>query len=65
MKINALSIQQQEYKFEQDLNYEEWLKDNNSEPTSNELNDMEKSTILKRSFHHPINSLDYQPLKGA
>ncbi len=69
MKMNSLSIQQQENQFEQDLNYEEYLRDLNTEPSSNELDDMEKvfckSTILKKLSINPINSLNYQPLQGA
>ena len=69
MKMNTFTMQQQEDQFEQDLNYEEYLRFNNPAPTSSELDDMEKvfciSTILKRSHHHPINTLNYQPLLGA
>ena len=43
MKVNEQTIKQQEKKFEQDLDYEEWLMDNNPPPTNNELNQMEKS----------------------
>lgn len=57
MKMNNYTMQQQEQKFEQDLNYEEWLRDNFKEPTSDELDNMEKvfckSFILKR-IHHPV-----------
>ncbi len=69
MKMNSLSIQQQENQFEQDLNYEEYLRDLNTEPSSDELDKMEKvfcsSVILKKSSFNPINSLNYQPLQGA
>ena len=69
MKMNLLSIQQQEQQFKQDLDYEEWLRYNNPQPRANELDDMEKvfckSTILKKSSHNPINTLTYQPLQGA
>ena len=69
MKMNSFSIQQQQNQFEQDLNYEEWLRDNNPEPTIDEINNMDrvfcKSTILKKLSINPINSLNYQPLKGA
>ena len=70
MKMNSSTMQQQEYQFEQDLDYKEWLRDNNPEPTSDELDNMESvfcnATILKKSFHSPINTLNYQPLyEGA
>ncbi|MCK5294826.1 MAG: hypothetical protein KAJ49_09250 [Arcobacteraceae bacterium] len=69
MKLNSLSTQQQENQFEQDLNYEEYLKDNNPEPTSDEIDKMEQvfcsSVILKKSSLNPINTLNYQPLQGA
>lgn len=69
MKMNTLSLQQTEQQFIQDLNYEEYLRDINNEPTSQELDDMEKvfckSKILKRSTLSPINTLTYQPLIGA
>ena len=41
MMMNLFTIQQQEYQFEQDLDYKEWLRDNNPEPTSDELDNME------------------------
>lgn len=72
MKMNSQTLKDKENKFEQDLDYEEWLKDNNKEPTNIELNDMEKtykvfskSIVLKSSFHNPINTYNYQPLQGA
>ena len=41
MKINTLSIQQ-DNQFKQDLDYEEWLRDNNPEPTIDEINNMDR-----------------------
>ena len=58
MKMNTLSIQQQENQFKRDLDYEEYLRDNNPEPTSDEVEKMHKvfcsSVILKKSSFHPI-----------
>jgi len=69
MKMSTHTAQQQENQFMQDLDYEEWLRDNNPEPTIDELNNMDRvfcrSTILKKSFFSPINTLHYQPLQGA
>ena len=67
--MNLFTVQQQEYQFIKDLDYEEWLRDNNPQPTNDELNNMEKvfckSTVLKKSSHSPINTFNYQPLQGA
>ena len=40
MKINTLNLQQQEDDFSQNLEYEEWLRYNNPEPTAIELENM-------------------------
>lgn len=69
MKVNSLTQQQTENKFVQNLSYEEYLRDNDKEPNSDELNDMEKvfckSCILKKSSLTPVNTFHYQPLQGA
>lgn len=69
MKMNTFSTKQSEQQFEYDLSYEEYLRDINTEPTSEELDDMEKlfckSKILKRSSRNSSNAIDYQPLQGA
>ena len=69
MKMNTHTLQQQEDKFKQDLDYEEWLRYNNPEPTNKELNEMEKVlcnfSILKSSSFNPINTFNYQPPQGA
>jgi len=59
MKINTQFIKEKEDQFKQDLDYEEYLKYNTIEPSSNEIDNMEK--VLQ----NPINILHYQPLKGA
>ncbi|MDB2405363.1 hypothetical protein N9W00_00315 [Arcobacteraceae bacterium] len=68
MKVNTLSLKKQEQQFEQDLDYEEFLRANNPEPSEAELHVMEKvfckSTILK-DYKKPLNNLTYQPLQGA
>ena len=67
MKMNSLSLQQQEYKFNQDLDYEEYLRYSNPEPTSDDIDNMEKvfckSKVLKSFSHSPVNSFDYEPLQ--
>ena len=66
MKMNALSIQQQEQNFKEYLGYEEYLRDTTTEPSSDEINNMEKifckSKILKKVSFTPVNILNYQPL---
>jgi hypothetical protein len=69
MKINSQTLNLKQQQFEQDLDYEEWLRENNPPPTNNELNNMNKvfckSKILKNISLDPINTLNYQPLQGA
>jgi hypothetical protein len=70
MKMNNCQTNQQAKEFEQNLSYEEWLRDNLAEPTNNDLNRMEREQkvfIIKKPsiFPYPINTLHYQPLKGA
>jgi len=70
MKMNNYQTTQQFKEFEQNLSYEEWLRDNLAEPTNNDLNRMEREQkvfIIKKPtiFPYPINTLHYQPLKGA
>lgn len=70
MKMNNHTMLEQEKQFELDLSYAQFLKETQEEPTSDELDDMEKvfckSKILKTHKHlHPLNNLYYQPLKGA
>jgi len=69
MKINNFTLNQKENQFEQNLNYEEWLRDNCPEPTSNEIDKMQKvfcsANILKAHKYHALNNLYYKPLQGA
>jgi len=70
MKMNNYQTTQQAKEFEQNLSYEEWLRDNLAEPTNNDLNRMERENkvfIIKKPsiFPYPINTSHYQPLKGA
>jgi hypothetical protein len=69
MKINNYTQKQQEQEFEQYIGYEEWLRDNLTPLSENDINNMDrvfcKSKILKSSSLNPINTLNYQPLQGA
>ena len=69
MKMNALTLAQQEQQFEFDLSYKEHLRVHNLQPSDDVLNyDMErvfcKATIL---IHHkqPLNNIYYNNLQGA
>ena len=59
MKVKDLHFKRQLNQFEQDLGYEEWLRDNTFNPTEEEFNSMEKEFSI-----NPINTLYYQPLQG-
>jgi len=63
MKMNDFDIQQQTNNFLQNLDYEEWQRDNNPQ-----LNDMKKvfckATVLK-NCKTPLNNLHYNNLQGA
>ncbi len=70
MKMNTFQMEQQEDEFSKNLSYEEWLRDNLQPLTIAELNKMEKqhkAFIIKKPslFPYPINTYNYQPLKGA
>jgi hypothetical protein len=72
MKMNQSYQTQQEEAFKQELSFKEWLHYYMSEPTEQELNDMEKLLFVsippnsKTSHHLPSNSQHYNnPLKGA
>ncbi|MDD2697938.1 MAG: hypothetical protein PHF17_03955 [Arcobacteraceae bacterium] len=70
MKMNNCQTNQQAKEFEHNLSYEEWLRDNLQPLTTTELNQTEQENkvfIIKKPsiFPYPINTLHYQPLKGA
>jgi len=66
MKMNNLTMQQQEKSFEQYLGYEEYLKDHNPEPNEDELNRMEQSCKRLSTLNKQVmNNQFYQPLQGA
>ncbi|OHE19774.1 MAG: hypothetical protein A2540_10000 [Sulfurimonas sp. RIFOXYD2_FULL_37_8] len=61
MKIKNQLQKQHEKDFEGNLSFAEWLDYFSKEPTSKELDDMEKESLKIT----PINNKHYQPLKGA
>ncbi len=71
MKMNTFQMEQSEQEFARNLSYEEWLRDNLiGDLSNNDLNQMErenKACLIKKPsiFPYPINTLHYQPLKGA
>lgn len=60
MRLKASTQKQQEESIHQNLSFEEWLDHFSKEPTSQELDEMEKETYKK-----PQNNPYYQPLQGA
>ena len=71
MKKQRQTQQLQEQEFERNLEYEEWLRENIRPLTPFEISQLENkhsgAFIIKKPslFPYPINSLHYQPLKGA
>lgn len=61
MKIKNRLQKQQEKDFEKNLSFAEWLDHFRNEPTSKELDDMQKESLKIT----PINNKYYHPLKGA
>ena len=59
MKIKNQLQKQQEKEFQENLSFAEWLDYFSKEPTSKELDDMEKDS--KKVSNNPY----YQPLRGA
>ncbi len=66
-RVKENYLQQQEQEAVLDLSYEEWLRDNFSEPSEVELDTMEEdlkksSCLCNRIVHHkPLNNPQYQP----
>lgn len=64
MRVNEHYQKEQEKAFEENLSFQEWLDYFMSEPTSDELDDMEKKSKQKE-FYTPLNNPYYFPLQGA
>lgn len=64
-KLSEHYLQVQEQEFELELSYQEWLRDNVTEPSEDELNEMEEefsnsSTLSNRIItHKPLNNKHY------
>ena len=65
-----LQLQQEEW--ELDLSYAEWLRDNVTEPSEEELNEMEQDLLNKPHFvsnriitQQHLNNITYGPKQGA
>jgi len=70
-KIKEHYMQEQQERFEQDLSYGEWLRDNIDEPSEVELNlmeeDLRESSNLSSQIitYIPLNNPNYNPFKGS
>lgn len=71
MKVKDAFMQQQEFEFELDLSYREWLMENFSEPSEMEINEMERDCYQSQTVSNrivtlkPLNNIDYYPKLGA
>jgi hypothetical protein len=65
MKVKEHHQKQQKKTFEENLSFQEWLDYFSKEPTTKELDEMEKQSKSTRRFYHPLNNTNYQPLQGA
>ena len=66
MKVKEYYQKEQEKKLEEEWSFAEWLDHFMSEPTSDELDDMEQESKSKqRKFHIPLNNPHYFPLQKA
>ena len=68
-KVKEHYMQEQQEEFELELSYQEWLRDNITEPSECELDEMEQDYLLKQSHfdkdriitHRALNNTDYSP----
>ena len=71
LKVKDKYLQEKETEFELDLSYEEYLRENYSEPTGKELDEMEEDSKKSSTGKNHIivlqslNNLDYNPKYGA
>ena len=68
MSENHMQIQQQE--FELELSYQEWLMENTTELSGDELDEMEHDFLTKPYYdknriitHSPLNNTNYNPME--
>lgn len=65
MKVKEHYQKEQEKKLEEEWSFAEWLDYYSKEPTSDELDKMEKESQDKKRFSYPLNNPYYFPLQGA
>lgn len=71
MKVKDALMRQQEMMFEMELSYREWLRDNFTEPSEEEINDMERDFYKSLTAGNkiiscrPLNNQNYDPIIGA
>lgn len=61
MRVKEQHLKEQEKEEALDWSFAEWLDHFSKEPTSKELDDMERDSLKYTS----INNINYQPLQGA
>ena len=70
MKVKEFYYQQLDDQFELDLGYEEWLRDNYSDPIESEIMDMARENLSHETFIELMwhcfaaNRVDYNPNKN-
>ena len=70
-KVKAAYVKQLEDDFELELNYQEWLRDNFSEPNGTELDEMnedfQKPSLVSNRIiaTKPLNNHNYNPTHSA
>ena len=73
-KVKQMHMKQLEDEFELELSYKEWLRDNFSEPSEDELNGMEEDSLKSSTeknhiiTHYsliPANNIDFFPPYSA
>lgn len=72
-RVKNQLVLEQEQEFELELSYQEWLRDNSSEPSESEIIDMAREMLSPSTFHEMLwylvsaNNIGYRPTsdKGA
>jgi hypothetical protein len=70
-RVKNQLMMEQEQEFELELSYQEWLRDNSSEPSELEIIDMAREMLSPSTFQEMLwhvisaNNPDYRPLIGA
>lgn len=72
MKMKDKLLQDKQLEFELELSYKEWMRDNFSEPSESEIDEMEDDYIKQPYYRsnrilseRALNNADYNPIIGA